>query len=195
MMNLRTQERPYQIELSNSEDSPPVDETFLEDVARRTLSAERVREAKISIALVDSATIRRLNREYLNHDFETDVLSFLLEVESADPDAPADPGPVAGLSATLDVASNESTVVLARGNGKRIDGEIVLSVEMAAQSAERFSWSRRDELILYLVHGILHLCGYEDGTNAERDLMRTRECEILDLWGLRPTYYDSSESR
>ncbi len=192
MMNSRTQEQSYQIELSNSQDSQPVDETFLEDVARRTLSAERVREAKISIALVDSATIRRLNREYLNHDFETDVLSFLLEVESADPDAP---DPVAGLSATLDVASNEPTVVLARGNGKRIDGEIVLSVEMAAQSAERFSWSRRDELILYLVHGILHLCGYEDGTNAERDLMRTRECEILDLWGLRPTYYDSSESR
>jgi hypothetical protein len=50
---------------------------------------------------------------------------------------------------------------------------------MAAQTAGRFGWSARDELTLYLVHGLLHLCGYDDRTSRERRIMRGRERAIL----------------
>lgn len=64
-----------------------------------------------------------------------------------------------------------------------IDGEIVISAEMATQSAVGFGWSTARELELYLVHGLLHLCGYDDGTGTERRLMRRRERSILKLVG------------
>jgi probable rRNA maturation factor len=54
---------------------------------------------------------------------------------------------------------------------------------MASQSASRFGWSPAQELALYLIHGLLHLCGYDDGTEPERRLMRRRERAILKLLG------------
>ena len=51
-------------------------------IARLVLAAEEVAGAAISVALVDNRTIHRLNRKHLNHDFETDVLSFLFDSES-----------------------------------------------------------------------------------------------------------------
>ncbi len=65
------------------------------------------------------------------------------------------------------------------GAGRCIDGEVLVSAEMAVQMAARFGWSSRDELTLYLVHGLLHLCGYDDLSPTERRLMRQREREIL----------------
>ncbi len=54
---------------------------------------------------------------------------------------------------------------------------------MAVRSAPRFDWSPAEELTLYLVHGLLHLCGYDDLTEPERRLMRRRERTILKLLG------------
>jgi probable rRNA maturation factor len=124
------------------------------------LDVESIEHATISIALVDNRTIHQLNRQHLNHNYQTDVLSFLFESEA---DQPIDAGPRSR----------------PRQNGRYIDGEIVISAEMAAQTAVRFGWSASQELELYLVHGLLHLCGYDDGTDSERRLMRRRERSIL----------------
>ncbi|HUE13628.1 MAG TPA: rRNA maturation RNase YbeY [Planctomycetaceae bacterium] len=133
-------------------------------IARLALAAEEVAQATISVALVDNQAIHRLNRRHLNHDYETDVLSFL-----------------------FDSRPNESTTAVVptnpRGTGRRIDGEIVISAEMALQSAPRFGWTATEELSLYLVHGLLHLCGYDDGADSERRLMKKRERAILNLLG------------
>ena len=134
-------------------------------IARMVLAAEEVAGATISVALVDNRTIHRLNRKHLNHDFETDVLSFLFDSESEAIAAPKKPHSL-------------------RGKNLRIDGEIVISAEMAVQSAPRFGLSASDELALYLVHGLLHLCGYDDLTDVERRLMRKRERAILKLLGV-----------
>ena len=135
-------------------------------IARLVLAAEEVARATISVALVDNQAIHRLNRRHLNHDYETDVLSFLFESEP-------------------DVRGTTATPENPRGQRRRIDGEIVISAEMALQSAPRFGWSAAEELALYLVHGLLHLCGYDDGSDSERRLMRKRERAILNLLGDR----------
>lgn len=166
----------YQIDLCNSQERVGVDETFLQEVARRTLEAEQVASAVVSVALVDNAAIHELNRQYLQHDYETDVLSFLLDCEPPATDAPA--------------AQTGGAASTPRGAGKRIEGEVIVSVEMAAQTAEGFRWSAQDETVLYLVHGLLHLCGYDDLTPGEKRVMRAREREILRLWGLTPHYAD-----
>ena len=56
-----------------------LDETMLVDIVRRILVDHHIESAEISLAIVDDATLRRLNREYLDHDYETDVLSFVLD--------------------------------------------------------------------------------------------------------------------
>ena len=154
----------YDIEIANSQ-SLEVDLDFLQRVAERTLAEEQVARAEISIALVDDAEIHRLNRQFLEHDYATDVLSFLFEGEVIEP-----PG--------SDAAP--------RGAGMSLEGEIIISVETAARMARELGWSARGELALYLVHGLLHLAGYDDLTDDERPLMRARERELLTLWELAP---------
>jgi hypothetical protein len=47
-------------------------------------------------------------------------------------------------------------------------------------------WSAQAEMVLYLIHGVLHLCGYDDRTDSEREVMRSREWAISRLWEFMP---------
>ena len=58
-------------------------------------------------------------------------------------------------------------------------GEIVISAEMAAEEAVLARCDPLDEVALYLVHGLLHLCDYDDQSVADAVLIRRREAEIL----------------
>ncbi len=62
-------------------------------------------------------------------------------------------------------------------------GELVVSVEMAAATAAEIGADPRDELALYVVHGLLHLCGYDDACEQEAAAMRRREGELLETCG------------
>jgi probable rRNA maturation factor len=154
----------FEIEVANQQRCLRVAASRIRRIVRHTLEAESIRRATISIVLVDNRTIHQLNRQHLNHDYETDVLSFLFATEA---DHAVDEGPIPG----------------PREGDRYIDGEIVISAEMATQSAVSFGWSAAQELELYLVHGLLHLCGYDDSTDTERRLMRRRERSILKLVG------------
>jgi probable rRNA maturation factor len=68
----------YDISLSNQQSGHPVDEQMLIDAARAILCDSAYSSAAISLAVVDDPTIHELNRRYLNHDWPTDVLSFVL---------------------------------------------------------------------------------------------------------------------
>lgn len=168
----------YSIQIANVQDQVEIDESLLKQVAEKTLTAEQVAAAQISIAVVDNARIRVLNRRHLDHDYDTDVLSFLLESEES---APPENGSA--------VDPSEETP---RGRGKRIGGEVVISAEMAAATADDFDWSPHDEIVLYLVHGLLHLVGYDDCSDAQRRKMRFQERSLLSAWGLVPRYADET---
>ena len=75
-----------------------------------------------------------------------------------------------------------------RGTGKTIDGEVIVSSEYAAKLAPEFGWEPLEELTLYIVHGLLHLCGYDDLTEAALPVMRQREREVLALIGLQQPF-------
>ena len=104
----------------------------LKTAALRILSDDGVSEGALSIAVVDDETIHELNRQYLQHDYPTDVLSFLLDRE-----------------------------------GGRLEGDIVVSWDTAARQAEEWGWNADDELLLYVVHGTLHLLGFDHEKDAE----------------------------
>ena len=163
----------YEVAIDDSQKVLKVDHGRLLDIARSVLAAEQVVSATISLAIVDNQRIHEINVRYLKHDFPTDVLSFLLEMEV---DADSLPIPKAA----------------PRGYGKRLEGEIILSAEMAKQSATKYRWKPLDELTLYVVHGLLHLCGYDDLTRKSQAAMQQREREVLADWGLSPHYAEAA---
>ncbi len=135
----------------------------LKSVIAAVLEDERVASAELSIAIVDDLEIHRVNREHLNHDCPTDVISFLYAAERDDARSK-------GRSAR-------------RGDGLTLEGELVVSDETARREAPKHGLSPAAELELYVVHGLLHLCGYDDLTPKERRVMRRRERELMALIG------------
>ena len=62
-------------------------------------------------------------------------------------------------------------------------GSLAISAQMAREEAARRGVSARDELALYVAHGLLHLAGYHDATSAQRRAMYKREREVLSAAG------------
>ena len=161
----------YQILISNDQSTVAISADELRRVATLTLQSQGVLSAEISLAVVDDPAIHKVNRDYLQHDYPTDVISFLLDSGTADPPA----------ILPIDVESR-------RGAGRWLHGDVILSAETAEREASEYGWEPQSEICLYLVHGLLHLCGYDDLTDEEQAIMRTREREILQLLGLSPSY-------
>jgi probable rRNA maturation factor len=137
-------ERRHQISLTN-ETETPVDAEQIDLAIRWALADSPYDEAIVSIAVVDDETIHELNRQFLAHDYPTDVLSFTLE------DDPP-----------------------------RLEGEVIVSVDTARQNAVEAGWSADDELLLYVIHGTLHLAGYLDKDLEDYTEMRAAEAAVLD---------------
>lgn len=66
--------------------------------------------------------------------------------------------------------------------GNLISGDIFISVERVADNAKDFNVSFDDELKRVMAHGVLHYCGYNDKTEADSQLMRTKEDEKIKLF-------------
>jgi probable rRNA maturation factor len=64
-----------------------------------------------------------------------------------------------------------------------VSGEIVVNAELAVREAARRPHSAQDEVLLYVVHGLLHLLGYDDHKAADRRRMREREQAVLKAAG------------
>ncbi len=62
---------------------------------------------------------------------------------------------------------------------KKIVADIVVSTDTAARQASAFDTSLRHEVYLYVIHGILHICGYDDLSPVDRKVMRRKEREYL----------------
>ncbi len=141
------------IDVTNEQTTLDVDDARLRNAVELILSDAGVTSGMVSVAVVDDTAIHRLNREFLEHDYPTDVLSFLLDRKPA-----------------------------------MIEGEVIVSGDTAQCSAAQFGWSPHDELLLYVIHGTLHLVGYDD---LQPDLlaeMRRQEERYLAHFGLRPRY-------
>ena len=66
-----------------------------------------------------------------------------------------------------------------------MEGEIIASAETAVREAESAGWSMQEELVLYVVHGCLHLVGFDDYNEADRLAMRAEERRVLEHLGIR----------
>jgi probable rRNA maturation factor len=154
----------YELSLSDEQTFVPVDRDWLFEIATSALREEHVERAEVSFALVDDAVIRQINCRFLNHDDATDVISFPLHEDSF---------PLHG-----DGGHRDATKV--------IEGEIVISGETAARVAAELSRPASEEIALYAVHGLLHLCGFDDREDVDRQFMQQRQQWHLKKFGIQP---------
>jgi probable rRNA maturation factor len=143
----------YIIELQGYADAAGVDTAALERLAARALAAEGVSAPhELSVVLADDALIRELNRTHRDTDAPTDVLSF------SQREGPAFAAP--------------------EGTAPHL-GDVVVSLETARRQAAEHGVAYADEVEHLLVHGILHLLGYDHEAAQEEAAMRAREDAIL----------------
>ncbi|HLN28810.1 MAG TPA: rRNA maturation RNase YbeY [Gemmataceae bacterium] len=76
------------------------------------------------------------------------------------------------------------TFPLSEPSSRKLAGEIVIGAEVALAQAQAQGHDVQAELALYVIHGILHLCGYEDKSSADAIKMHQRERHYLRLLGL-----------
>lgn len=129
-------------------------------VADLVLAAVGERQSELSIELVGDHRMRRLNRAYRKKDRTTDVLAFPMR------------------EALAPHADRLRTEML---------GDVVISVPTALRQAGEAGRSPDDELLSLLVHGVLHLCGYDhERSKREAARMHRRERELLGAIGPAP---------
>jgi len=208
----------FEIDISNGQSALAFDENRVRNAVLIALAIEQVASAVLSISIVDDAAIHVINRDHLQHDFPTDVISFQLDFISAenlqdeddsendnsendgeidDDDWSEDDDEADGDSVDDDSRNVADGELLTEGRaaGAAIEGEIIASAEMAVSMAADGKWSAEAELILYIVHGLLHICGYDDLTPEEKCIMRARERAILSELGLTAIYAEDAEDR
>jgi probable rRNA maturation factor len=136
----------------NADDQPQtINKPRMKKAVRAVLQDAGIRSAEISIGIVTDERMHELNRRFLDHDYPTDVLSFVLKHDK----------------------KNQS-----------VEGEIIASSEYAAREAPQYGWSADDELLLYIIHGCLHVVGYDDTTPAAKNKMTAAETKYLKQFDL-----------
>ncbi|MDP6385626.1 MAG: rRNA maturation RNase YbeY [Planctomycetota bacterium] len=83
----------------------------------------------------------------------------------------------------LDDPSSTDVITFDLGEGPGPEGEVYVSVDRAREVSTARGTSLRRELALYVVHGVLHLCGFDDQTDRDRIEMRAAECAVLGTLG------------
>lgn len=145
----------------------PVSRAELARVAARALTvAGAPSPASLALILSDDRELAALNVQHMGHEGPTDVLSFPLLPVGAFP-----------RHAAQDAAVRKAAPRFVLPPGRRPHlGDIVISVERARAQAPG---SVDDELRQLVVHGVLHVCGWDHALAAERDAMRALERAIL----------------
>ena len=138
------------ISIASPQEIVTIDRASVRDCVQTVLAGEDIADYEISLAFVDNVTIHRLNKQFLNHDEPTDVLTFPL----------SEPG------------------------SNKLAGELVLGTEVAVEEAKERGHDVQVELALYVIHGLLHLCGFDDKSPRRRPKMRQRERHYLKALGL-----------
>ena len=107
-------------------------------------------DCELDLSIVDDEEIKQLNEEYLNHEGPTDVISFSQRENICEYDDP------------------ETSQL----------GDVVVSADRAFEQAKSFDTNFNDEFGLYIIHGILHLLGYDDIEEKNKIIMEKQQ----NLW-------------
>jgi len=134
------------IEINNLT-SVSISKSLFKKIAGKILKREKRSDLELSIALVDGNKIRELNRKYRGKDRPTDVLAF-----------------------------NQLEFNILKTKNKKNLGEIIICPQEIKKNTARFKMSFKEEMVNCLIHGILHLLGYDhENFSKEAKLMERKQ--------------------
>ncbi|RMF42863.1 MAG: rRNA maturation RNase YbeY [Deltaproteobacteria bacterium] len=141
------------IQIENRQNSRNVDLSLIKRAAQKILSVSECPDAELSVLLVDDEEIRQINRDYLDRDRPTNVISFSMQEGEGGELCPG------------------------------LLGDVVISVDTAARDAAEAEIPFEHELCFLLLHGILHLLGYDHERSGDDEAarMEARERELFAL--------------
>jgi probable rRNA maturation factor len=145
------------VRIRNQQKKIRINQKRIKEEVKEILKDLGYQKWEISILLVDDHQIKKLNKKYLRRNRPTDVISFS-QIEGE--------------------SSHINTHLL---------GDVVISVETAKRQAKGANTTLQDEITFLLIHGILHLLGYDHGGSVrEASKMRAKERELLSKIGVSP---------
>lgn len=113
---------------------------------KKVIDSENFVLGDLCYVFTDDKELRGINKQYLNHDFETDIITF------------------------------DYT------EGLELKGDIFISKDRVEENAEKYKTSFLEELNRVMVHGILHLMGFNDKTEKEQERMRELEEQKMQMF-------------
>ena len=129
---------------------------WLEGVARQVLVAQQAGDnAELGLVITSQEKVQRLNRDYLGRDEPTDVIAFSM------------------------LPGAEPSPFVAPPDGVRHLGEVIIAYPQAVIQAGEQRHPVPREIAILVIHGVLHLLGYEDERPGPKRRMKAREKEIL----------------
>ena len=137
----------------NNLSSELINESFFKKIVHFVLKKEN-KEGEISIALIGPEEIRELNKNYRKKDSVTDVLSFV----------------------------NKNDIIEIKDRKESFIGEIVLCPEKVRENAQELKADFVKELYWALIHGVLHLLGYEHNNLENAKKMQEKERYYLSFF-------------
>ena len=129
---------------------------YLDEVIKKTLEVEDVHHPIFSITFVGEEEIKEINKSYRGIDKVTDVISFAFE-DSKD--------------------SLKSEI--------RVLGDIYICIPRMVEQSKNYGHSKKRELSFLVVHGLLHLLGYDHMTKEEEEVMFAKQEMILDATNIK----------
>ena len=147
-----------EILIKNQQKIIKINQRKIEEIIKKVLLHLKVDErTEISVLFTDDKFIRTLNNKYRGIDKPTDVLSFSLQE---------------GAVKSPEIESDKPL------------GDIIISAETAQRQADTLNHSIEKELTVLLIHGLLHLIGYDHEEEKDYKIMREKESEILKIFAL-----------
>ncbi len=114
---------------------------------REIIHKEGYQLDQINYIFCSDPYLKTINKQFLDHDYFTDIITFNHAIESTDP----------------------------------IEADIYISMDRVSENASTFEVKFQNELLRVIIHGILHLLGYDDKTSTQQKEMRKKEEACLSL--------------
>jgi probable rRNA maturation factor len=133
----------------NRQSRIPLQDTVLARFLTSVRRELKLRRREVTVCFVDDSEIARLNRKFRGKPTPTDVLSF--------------------------PANGAGAAEFPQQRGESVLGDIAISPQAARRNAKRFGRTLNEELRILILHGVLHLVGYDhEADNGEMDRIETR---------------------
>ena len=140
-----------------------LDMGWLQSVAQAVLGHQDCLDAELGLVITGQEKMRELNLVHLGEDEPTDVLAFPMLAEAGEED------------------DDTASAFVAPPDGLSHLGEVIISCPQAVIQAEERGHSVEKEVATLVVHGILHLLGYDHDEPERQRRMQEREAELLSL--------------